>query len=110
MSNKRILPALLLAGTVGFLGLHRFYAGRYYTALVQLILFSAGAAMLWKDLISLSKLQDLQDYVDWTQSHPIQPIPWLLIGIPCFWVIIDCALLVRGKFKDAAGHLMTRWI
>jgi hypothetical protein len=107
MSNKRILLALILAGTLGFLGLHRFYAGRYYTALAQLIIFAIGAAMLWKDLASL---QTLEDFMDWSQTHPIQPIPWLLVGVSSTWAIIDCYSLLRRKFKDGAGNTMTRWI
>jgi hypothetical protein len=110
MSNKRILPALILAGTVGFLGLHRLYAGRYCTALAQLLLFLAGAAMLWKDLAGLQALQSLEDMMDWIQSHPQQPLPWLLVGIPSTWAIIDCYSLIAGKFKDGAGNKITRWI
>jgi H+/Cl- antiporter ClcA len=110
MSNKRILLALILAGTVGFLGLHRLYAGRYYTALVQLLLFLAGAAMLWKDLAPLQAMQSLEDLLDWLQGHPQQPLPWLLVGIPSMWAIIDCYYLIARKFKDGAGNKMTRWI
>jgi len=109
MSNKRILPALLLGATVGFLGLHRFYAGRPYTALVQLVAFAAGAAMLWKDLASLQYLQTLEDFLDWSQTHPIQPLPWLLVGISSIWALIDCGLLLRRKFRDGAGNTITRW-
>jgi hypothetical protein len=110
MSNKRILPAVILAATVGFLGLHRFYVGRPYTALMQLAAFLAGGAMLWKDVASLVKLQTLDDFMDWSQSHPIQPIPWLLVGISAFWALIDCGILLRRKFRDGAGNTMTRWI
>jgi TM2 domain-containing membrane protein YozV len=49
MSKKRILPAFLLAMSVGFVGLHRFYAGRPWTALVMVALFIPGAVMLRKD-------------------------------------------------------------
>jgi hypothetical protein len=110
MSKKRILPAFILAGTVGFLGLHRFYAGRPYTALAQLITFSIGAAMLWKDLASLLALHTLDDYMDWSQTHSMQPIPWFLVGFSTTWAIVDAYLLLFRKFKDGAGDPMTRWI
>jgi hypothetical protein len=110
MSKKRILPAVLLAGTVGFLGLHRFYAGRYYTALMQLVPFVMGAAMLWKDLAGLEKIQTLEDMMEWAQNYPIRPVPWLLVGVPCFWVIGDCYALLAKKFKDGEGEKITRWV
>jgi hypothetical protein len=110
MSKKRILPALLLAGSVGFIGIHRFYAGRFKTGLVQLVLFVPGALMLWPTFASLEALQTIDQVEDWSQNHPIQPLPWLLVGIPCFWAIIDCYLLIARKFRDGAGEKITRWI
>jgi len=110
MSNKRILPAFILAASVGFLGVHRFYAGRYLTGLLQLAFFVPGAAMLWKDLAGLQALQSLEDFLEWEQSHPIQPIPWLLVGIASCWAIVDCYLLLARNFRDGSGNKITRWI
>jgi len=108
-SNRRILPALILAGTVGFLGLHRLYAGRYITGLLQLVLFVTGAAMLWRDLSGLMSLQTFDQILDWATAHPVQPIPVLLAGIPVFWALFDCTLLAARKFRDGSGNPMTRW-
>jgi len=110
MSKKRILPAFILAASVGFLGLHRFYAGRPFTALAQLLLFIPGAAMLWRQLAGLSNLQTLDQVSDWVQDHPMQPIPWLLVGIPSLWALVDCYILIARKFRDGAGNPITRWI
>jgi TM2 domain-containing membrane protein YozV len=35
-SQKRILPAAILSGFLGFLGVHRFYAGKIGTGILQL--------------------------------------------------------------------------
>jgi len=86
MSNKRILLALILAGTVGFLGLHRLYAGRYYTALVQLLLFLAGAAMLWKDLAPLQAMQSSK--ICWIGFKVIRSSRCR----GCWWVFRPCGL------------------
>jgi hypothetical protein len=110
MTNKRILPALILAGCVGFLGLHRLYAGRFKTGLLQMVLFVIGAAMLWRQFAGLEALQTIDQVEDWVQSHPIQPLPVLLVSIPSIWALIDCYLVLARKFRDGAGQKITRWI
>ena len=113
MSNRRILPALILAGSVGFLGLHRLYAGRYVTGLLQLALFTVGAAMLWRDVAGLAgvlSLETIDQVVDWAAQHPVHPLPVLLVSIPVFWALFDCFLLARGRFRDTAGNPITRWV
>jgi hypothetical protein len=110
MSNKRILPAFILAATVGFLGLHRFYAGRHLTALLQLALFIPGAVMLRHQFAGLQALQTIDDVQEWVLNHPLQPLPWLLVGIPSFWALIDCYSLIARRFRDGAGNKMTRWV
>jgi hypothetical protein len=110
MSNKRILPALILAASFGFLGIHRFYAGRFKTGLLQLALFVPGAAVLWREIASLEALQSVDQVQGWLTDHPIQPLPWLLVGIPSTWALIDCYSLLARKFRDGAGNKITRWV
>ena len=110
MSNKRILPALILAGSVGFLGLHRLYAGRYVTGLLQLVLFAAGTAMLWRDFAGLLSLESIDQLTDWALQHPVRPLPLLLAGIPVFWALFDCGLLAGRRFRDGAGEQISRWV
>ncbi len=113
MSNKRILPALLLAGSVGFLGLHRIYAGRYVTGFLQFAFFAIGAAMLWRELPGLQTLESLQtiDDIDaFVLNHPIHPLPVFLTAISSFWALFDCVMLIRRKFRDGTGEKITRWV
>ncbi len=110
MSNKRILPALILAGSVGFLGLHRFYAGRLLTGLLQLALFVPGAVMLWRGMSGIGALKTIDDVETWVLNHPVQPFPVLLVAIPSFWALIDCALLLSRHFRDGTGEKITHWI
>jgi len=110
MSKKRILPALILAGSVGFLGVHRFYAGRHITGLIQLVLFAAGIAMFSHDLSGISSLQTLDQVQDWAERHPIHPLPVLLVSIPSLWALLDCLLLMLRRFRDGSGEVMTRWV
>jgi TM2 domain-containing membrane protein YozV len=110
MSPKRILPALILAGSFGFLGLHRLYAGRYVTGLLQLALFTPGAIMLWHDLAGLAALRTMDDIQNWILTNQVRPLPVLLVAIPTFWAVFDCVVLLSRRFTDGAGEKMTRWI
>jgi hypothetical protein len=110
MSKKRILPALILAGSAGFLGVHRFYAGRHITGLLQLVLFILGAVMLSRDLSGIESLQTLDQIQDWILRHQIHPLPVLLLAIPSFWALVDCILLALRRFKDGNGEMMTHWV
>lgn len=53
ISEKKILPAFLLCSMLGFLGAHRFYAGKVGTGIAQL--FTLGGFGIWAliDLIIL---------------------------------------------------------
>ena len=68
-SEKRILPAMLLAVALGFTGAHRFYAGRPRTGALQLV--TLGGAGLWwfADIILLAtgsfKDSDGQRITEW---------------------------------------------
>ncbi len=45
MSDKKFLPALLLAIFLGAFGAHRFYVGKVGTAILQLL--TCGGAGIW---------------------------------------------------------------
>jgi len=45
MSEKRILPALLLCFFLGVLGIHRFYVGKVGTGILQLL--TLGGLGIW---------------------------------------------------------------
>lgn len=45
MTDKKILPAFLLCFFLGFFSVHRFYVGKYVTAILQI--FTLGGLGIW---------------------------------------------------------------
>jgi len=110
ISNRRVLPAVILAGSVGFLGLHRIYAGRYLTGLIQLAMFGFGALSLGRELSGIQNLRTADQVIDWALTHQLQPLPVLLITASTLWALWDCVQLLRRQFRDGAGRPMRRWM
>jgi TM2 domain-containing membrane protein YozV len=52
-SEKRILPAFLLCFTLGVFGVHRFYAGKIGTGLLQLVTLGGLGIWMLIDLIMI---------------------------------------------------------
>jgi tRNA A-37 threonylcarbamoyl transferase component Bud32 len=99
ISDKRILPAFLLAFFFGVFGAHRFYVGKVVTGLLQL-----GALLWWVFLIVACALG----------FWPGQPTLGLLLGFSvCGCIImatIDWILLACGAFTDGQGKKITQWV
>ena len=53
-SEKRILPAFLLCLVAGWLGVHRFYAGKIWTGILQLVTLGGLGIWAFVDLIMLA--------------------------------------------------------
>jgi TM2 domain-containing membrane protein YozV/ribosomal protein L40E len=90
-SPKSRLVTTLLAFIIGTVGAHRFYAGKYGTAVVMLLLFIAGVVLM---VIS-------NEFT-------------LFLGAACLgavelWAFIDFIFAVLGKFKDSDGRPISNW-
>jgi tRNA A-37 threonylcarbamoyl transferase component Bud32 len=98
-SDKRILPAFLLAFFFGIFGAHRFYVGRIITGFLQL------GAVFWCVFLIVACARDLP---------PGQPTLGLLLGFSIFGCImvatIDWILLACRAFTDGQGRRITEWV
>lgn len=98
-SDKRILPAFLLAFFFGIFGAHRFYAGKIVTGLLQL------GAVFWCAFLIVACARDF-----W----PSEPTLGLLLGfsiLGCIiMVVIDWILLACRAFTDGQGRKITEWV
>ena len=114
-SGKRILPAFLLC--LIFCA-HRLYAGKYLTGIVQIIWVFGSFAWFESassDLLGILRtggfdLNTIERASDWEQSHAVIFLPMLSLIVVGVWIAVDASLLCAGKFKDGAGHRITRWI
>jgi len=98
-SDKTILPAFLLAIFFGVFGAHRFYAGKIWTAFLQLAALG-GCVLL---IIACATLGPLG-----------QPVTGILLGFLMFgcviWAAIDWILILCKAFTDGQGKRITRWV
>lgn len=84
-TDKRILPAFLLAFFFGMLGVHRFYVGKTGSGAAILILTFSG----WITLIVL--------------------IGVFLLLAAAIWVLVDLLFILLGEFTDGGGVKITQW-
>jgi len=98
-SDKAILPAFLLAFFFGIFGAHRFYAGKFGTAFLQL------GAWAWCVFLII---------VCAVSGGHVQPAAGILLGFSIFgcvvWALIDWILIVCKAFTDGQGRRMTHWL
>lgn len=85
VSQKSRLATALLALWLGAFGLHRFYLGKYGTAIAMLALALLGFAT-WGVYVGA-----------------------FLFLAAWSWAIVDLALLLLGKTLDAQGRMVLRW-
>jgi hypothetical protein len=116
-SPKSRAALSVLCFFIGYLGIHRFYAGRIKSGLLQLCLtglgflsylmifiFAAGGALFGSGLGPEGMLGGLlAGGIVGTLVMLVIPV-W--IGL---WIILDFIIGICGKFKDGNGRLIDRW-
>lgn len=93
VSSRRMVPALLLCGLVGFLGAHRFYAGKFITGTLQLLMTLCIVGWV---LVNFP-YQDGEIILD---LAIFQLLAFFLVNL---WPCADFCRLLSGKFKDGEG-------
>ncbi len=107
VSPKSRLATSLLAIFLGWVGAHRFYAGKIGTAVVMLLI---GVAFLVCQFGAM--------FVAITESDEVDaPLLYLLfLGLAMvfgaavgIWSLIDFIIAVTGNFKDSQGKIIRKW-
>ena len=83
MSDKRIVPALILCFFFGVFGAHRFYVGKIPTAIIQLL--TLGGLGIWMVidliLIILREFRDGEGKLRWRTKFNTELMDFSLLGI-----------------------------
>jgi TM2 domain-containing membrane protein YozV len=129
MSDKRVRPLFLLALFFGFFGVHRFYAGKVITGVLQLLTFG-GFGIWWLiDLLlivcgvpasgSTRRIQPLlllHHFLGVFGAHRFYAgkigtgiLQLLTFGGFGIWALIDFLLIVCNSFTDAEGKVVNEW-
>lgn len=85
--------ALLLCGLLGFLGVHRFYAGKIATGILQLLIMLGVVAWVLVDF----------PYRNGGLRIGLALVQLLALFTANLWPVLDFYLLLAGKFKDGEG-------
>ena len=105
MSDKRILPAFLLAFFFGALGVHRFYVGKVGSGLIMLaipllalaVAFSGGAGVgVSTGSAGAGILGGLM-------------FAMLLGSAIALWWLVDLIRILVGSFTDKSGAKLAAW-
>jgi len=111
ISPKSRLAMTLLSFFLGWLGIHRFYAGKIGTAVTMLVLSVVGILTYVGAFIFL--FVNVGFY-----SHRAEPgvaffvtiIPAaILLATTHIWGFVDFILSVAGVFKDKEGKVISKW-
>jgi TM2 domain-containing membrane protein YozV len=87
VTNKRILPAFILAFLLGAFGAHAFYAGQIFQGVIYLL--------MWIGFVVLGSV-----------GSPFQGIPLLCVAV---FALSDIIRIVVGVYKDGKGSKITQW-
>lgn len=88
-SGEKKLTLLLLCWPFGLLAVHRFYAGKYRSGGLQLLVIATGvvSALFKADVLSV------------------------LAGVILFlWWVVDTVRIIMGKFTDKEGKPIVDWV
>lgn len=88
-SGEKKLTVLLLCWLFGFLSIHRFYTGKYFSGGLQLLAF------LLAGVFGALEVE----------------VPGIVAGIIAgVWLIVDVMRIIMGKFTDREGKLIKDWV
>jgi TM2 domain-containing membrane protein YozV len=100
------LVALLLCWILGGLGAHRFYVGKWKSALVMMLVPIVVFVIFIVSILGIGAQGDLSEPFAFASLGGIL-IPFWLVGV---WVFVDLVMILVGAFTDCEGRRVFRWM
>jgi TM2 domain-containing membrane protein YozV len=121
-SPKSRTVMAILAWFTGFVGVHRFYAGRIPSGVTMALVWTIGMGIYIAAIIAavaagtLDRTASLTVFEAAVRTAPGWPVILLMAtgGLMItgmeVWRLVDFAMILLGKFRDGAGKVVTRWV
>ena len=96
-SEKSLAVTLVLCIFLGTLGIHRLYAGKIGTGIVQMVMDVVFGILLATTMIAALA-------ADIGSAVSVGAAAWVLLSALGLWVFVDLIRIVIGRFPDRAGR------
>lgn len=121
-TRSRVVMAVL-AWFLGFIGVHRFYAGRIPSGVVLallsvfgLVIYMGGTFLsaFWSNISKTVSLMVVQNaaQTDWSFVPMLVClfIGGAMYGAAWIWALVDFAMILTGNFKDGSNRPVRKWV
>jgi len=106
ISSASRVVALLLCWLLGFLGVHRFYLGKWFSGFLMLALSGSSVGTFIYFVLKVGVGED------GSAPETFASMNYLMgcFYVACAWAFIDLMRIITGNFRDGKGRKVFKWV